>query len=275
MNAIEEKRIFDEQIGRTVAFVTAELGVATVGIADDRVGEVRIDRRCTPRDIAATDQRVVVATETGLLSWDGTDALDRSADEADDGSTLTSMEGPDATVVGFNATVLHAADPTGTIHRRTDDGWESVGTVEGRVTAIDGDLVATETGVYRIADGLQAVGLTAVRDVSATGVPRAATGDGLFTLGNGWLETLAGDFQVVAAARDGAHAHAATAETVYAHTDDTWAEVDVPVEASIADVAYGETPCVLATDGTLALVGETGWRTYPLGLPDVTGIAIP
>ncbi|MFB6299412.1 MAG: hypothetical protein ABEH65_04055 [Halobacteriales archaeon] len=276
MSAIEEKRIFAERIGRTVAFVAAGLGIATVGIADDRVGEVRIDRRCTPNDIAAGDQCVAVATDTELLYWTADKDTDgESTTEPTDGVEFTALDGPDATVVGFASNRLRVADADGTIHAETDDGWRTIGAVDGTVTAIDGDLVATEAGVYRIADGLQHVGLTGVRDISTTGVPRAATAEGLFTLGNGWLETLAGDFRVVAASSDGDHAHAAAAETVYATTDGDWTVVDIPIDAPVADIAYGETSCVVTNDGTLALPGETGWRTYPLGLLDVTGIAIP
>jgi asparagine synthase (glutamine-hydrolysing) len=86
--------------------------------------------------------------------------------------------------------------------------------------ALAGNLAASEAGVFRLTDsGLRPAGLQAVTDVArAAGVPLAATAEGLYELGNGWLDVRDGEFRLAAGAPDG-RAHAATADAFYGRAD--------------------------------------------------------
>src|SRR5699024_3304183 len=153
---------------------------------------------------------------------------------------------------------LVAAAPDGTVARREDDRWIEYDTLES-VRAIDGDLIAAADGAYRLVDGdLDYVGLDDVRDV-AGGTPRAATATGLYRLGNGWLDELDGDFEMVADGPEGAHA--ATADRLYAFDGD-WNPVS-GIERSVVDVARGQ--YAVCADGTLLSATGDEWRAHPLG----------
>jgi len=298
MGEMDEKRVYDDRRRVTVAYLATGQGVATVRVASDRVGQFGLAHRCVARDVASTGDRVYVATPEGVLA--ATVAAD-SADPGDgptDPGSFDSLGFDDAVAVAAGDTVV-AADSDGTVARYRDGEWHTLGTV-GDVRALSGEFVAAADGVYRFlgdgrgggegsenGDSLRNVGLDDVRDVAGRGVPLAATGDGLYRLGNGWLCEHEGPFEVVATEHRGGgpdteRAHAATAETLYAHEDGEWAAVDLPTDGAVADVAYGE--CVYAvTDGGTFLVeaspertadGTGGWRHRSLGLPDVAGLAV-
>ncbi len=142
--------------------------------------------------------------------------------------------------------------------------------------AIDGDLVATDDGVYRVSsDGVQHAGLADVRDVSTAGVPLAATAGGLYRLGNGWMKTVDGDFRVVSATDE--QAYAATADGVVSCEDDEvdeWVDVSVPVNDPVVDIAFGDGVYAATESGTFLATTGDGWRSRNLGLTGVTGIAV-
>ncbi|PSQ02501.1 hypothetical protein BRC94_02090 [Halobacteriales archaeon QS_5_70_17] len=141
----------------------------------------------------------------------------------------------------------------------------------GPATAVgvaDGDLVAAgERGVAR-------AGLDDARDVTAAGVPLAATADGLYRLGNGWMDELDGAFRTVAS--DGRRAHAATADALYARApgETDWTPGEVPADGTVVDVGYGERVYAVTGDGTFLVAAEDGWRTRSLGLPEVAALAV-
>lgn len=277
-DSIQEKRVYSDTAGKTELYVAADLGIAAVHVAADRVGEFGVTRRCSPRDIAASADRVAVATQEDVLV----------TDPAESSSFVSIGFGP-AVAVGFTPEddVLAAA-PDGRLARLADprsDHWRECGTVGGSVTAIDRGFVAASDGVYRvIGDDLTNVGLSDVRDVAATGVPLAATATGLYQLGNGWMDVLSGDFGVVetraieaATDRPRVDAHAASSDTLYERLTNDWRPVDLPTDTSIAGIAYADdSTYVIAVDGTLLLDAGDGdaWREHVLGLRDVVGLVI-
>jgi hypothetical protein len=243
MSSIDEKRIHGANTEPTALFVATDIGLTRVVVAGERVGEIELRDRRPVHDLAF-DGALAVATDEDVL-------VGESLDE--------SGFGP-ATAVGFHDGLVAAA-PDGTVARRIDDKWHEIGTVE-TVRAIDGDLLGADGGVYRLTDGdLQYAGLDAVRDVATAGVPRAATATGLYRLGNGWLDDLDGEFTMVGA--DTERAHAASMDGFYAH-DNGWESIEV--ERSVAAVAYAGRVYAVSTDGTLLVETDDGWREHPLGV---------
>ena len=280
MSSIDEKRVYAGQSGAVTAYVAADLGVAAVSVSDDIVGEFSLVERCTARDVAATARGVAVAADDGVLLGDGRTF---GSARSDSGASF----GPATAVTGLVGDVV-AGDDDGRV-ARYDGEWTSLGAC-GAVRALDGGLVAAADGVYRVTgDSLAAVGLDDVRDIASAGAPHAATPDGLFRLGNGWMDAVAGDFRVVDAATapgadggsgadaDGASAiaaHAATADTFYEQSGGDWRERDLPVEERVAGVAYGPGVVLAVTDaGTILADAGDGFRHRALGLPGTRAVA--
>ncbi|WP_049924421.1 HVO_0234 family beta-propeller protein [Halopiger djelfimassiliensis] len=288
MHSIEEKRVYGDRTGALEAYVASANGVVRVRIAGDTVGEFSLCERCDTRDVAAVsapgDGRVAIATADDVRVLERAGGADSKADREDVAFVGTGF-GP-AVAVGFDGTDPVAAGPDGTVARRTDETWDPLeGDVGGTVRAIDGDLVGTDSGVYRVHDGsLDHAGLTDVRDVSAPGVPLAATATGCYKLGNGWVEVLDGPFETVAAdprTEPGslARAHAVSDGTLYAVTaDGDWRVDDRPPEP-IVDVGYGDAVYAVTERGTVLTASDDGtetgtWRSRSLGIGDVTGMAV-
>ena len=268
--------MYGDRREETVAYLATAQGVATVRVSGDQVGRFGLAHRTDARDVATVDGAVVVATDEAVL-------VGREEFEP--------LEFGPAAAVGTDreGDVLAAAE-SGRVARYRDGEWVDLGTVAA-VRAIADGFVAAADGVWRVdGDGLVSAGLDAARDVAvADGVPLAATDDGLYRLGNGWLCEREGAFTTVAAdadyhAADPSHAlaHAATPTDLYAFHGEEWRPLDLPTDESVVDVAYGE--CVYAvTDRGTFLVdadpertpdGTGGWRSRSLGLPDVTALAV-
>jgi hypothetical protein len=300
--SIDEKRVYDASEGPTPVFVAGNFGVARVDTSADLVGEFGLTHRCSARDAAGRDGRLAVATDEDVLvgvfgaadANDGTDETgDGSNDEAidfeslgvgpaeavglaDDGHLLVARE--NGTVLRGNATIDPKRATTG---RGDASDWTDLGELAD-VRAIDGDFVAAATGVYRATDdGLRHVGLDGVQDVTADGVPLAATEAGLYKLGNGWMDELSGDFRAVGAASSDpgvlGRAHAASESSLLAHEEGTWHEVELPVEGRVVALDHGENGGTYAVteDGTFLLSVGDGWNHQTLGLRGVRAVAAP
>ncbi|MFB6151496.1 MAG: hypothetical protein ABEJ40_06800 [Haloarculaceae archaeon] len=286
MGAEDERRLYGERRAETVAYLAAGQGVATVRVGGDQVGRFGLAHRCRARDVATAEGTVYVAADDGILvgpgeaGGDGRDSAGAPSDS--DGFRPLGFDGA-AVAVTTRADAVLAADNDGAVSRYRDGAWEPVGGV-GEVRALSGDLVAASDGVYRVdGDELVGVGLSDARDVAADGVPLAATGDGLYRLGNGWLCEREGRFAVVAAATDATErVHAATDETLFARDDGGWRPVDLPVEEPVVDVAYGQGVYAVTRRGTFltradpeaTADGTGGWRHRSLGLPDAAAVAV-
>lgn len=302
MGDLAEKRVYDRTAGKQLVFAASAMGVTVVESSGDTIGRFRLACECTARDLAGADGWLAVATPEDVLACE--------VDGDGDGEWVETGFGP-AVAVGFDDGDLLAAGPAGELGRVVDVAadpteWLGVADVDGEVRALDGPLVGASDGVYRFTpDSILDVGLDDVRDVSAGGVPLAATGDGLFRLGNGWLRELDGPVDVVAGTDgDGsgdalARGHAAAGEQFYqyrgeptegaAGTDSSadgeetvdpavaaraWHERPVP-DAPVVAVAYGERTYALAADGTALLDRGDDWASQSLGLPEPTALATP
>jgi len=272
---IDEKRMYGDERAQSTAHVATGQGLARVAVSGDQIGRFSFVRQEPARDVAADGERIVLAADDVYVAASG-EPFDPTGFGA-------------ATAVAV-ADALVAASETGEVSRYRNGEWASIGEVEA-VHAMDGDLVATSDGVYRVTeDALEYVGLDGATDVAAAGVPLAATEDGLYRLGNGWQRVLDGSFSVAAAAttRADGHArtdaHAATADSLYAYDDamDGWQPCSLPIEEPVADVAYGECPYVVTRKGTFLVDadpeqtpdGAGGWRSRALGLPGVVAMAV-
>jgi hypothetical protein len=287
--SIDEKRVYGARTGTTAVFVATGAGLARVEISGDRVGEFGLAARGAVHDVAGADGRLAVATDDAVRLGTG------------DAFRPTGF-GP-ATAVGWHDGALHAAGD-GRMARFDPDGDPTAGEADGDggdngeadedtpvpgtwttrcevddVRALADDMVAAADGLFRL-DGTH-LGLSDARDVAPT-VPLAATGDGLYYLGNGWMDALPGDVRAVAAAPDG-RAHAATADALYVHVPgsdgygpDAWAAVDLPMTGHVVDVAYGaEATYALTAEGTVLANAGDGWRDRSLGLPNARRLAVP
>ncbi|MFA9416100.1 hypothetical protein [Natrinema sp. HArc-T2] len=286
MQSIEEKRVYGDRQGAITAYVASAIGVVRVRVAGDTVGEFGLCARCGARDVAASHETVAVATEDDVrvLALEEVSESDRDGNTpivTDDESFVETGFGP-AVAVGFDDGTLLAAGPDGRVARRAvgDGEWTFLtDDLEPTVCAIDGDLVGTDDGVYRVGDdGLTHAGLSAVRDVSATGIPLAATADGLYKLGNGWMNVLEGSFETVAAdprseRGELVRAHAVAADGVYEFVADEWHEINGSSER-IVGVGYGETTYAVTDAGAFLAWSDGAWRTRALGIRDVAGLAV-
>lgn len=270
MSSIDEKRVYGERSGATEAFVATGMGLARVSVSGSLVGEFGLADRRPARDVAAADGTLAVATDGDVLL----------------GATLAGTGFGPASAVGFDRSGRLLAAGEGRVARfDPDDGEHERGDAPGEwtalgdradVRAIDGDLVASVDGVSRVVDdGLVDAGLTDARDVAVRGIPRVATGEGLYVLGNGWMVDAEGAFDLVVAGAD--RAHAATAEALFELRHGDWEPVDLPVSGPVAGVAYAETTYAVTADGSFLVAdGDDGaWNERALGLPDVRGVAVP
>ncbi|MBP1987983.1 HVO_0234 family beta-propeller protein [Halolamina salifodinae] len=274
MPTIREKRVYDEATTPTPVFVAAEQGLVVARISEDKVGEFGLERRCTAQDVAVgADGTLALATDEATLV----------APEADPEQFRETGFGPATAVavVEGQGRALVAADESGEISRLpiTDDGpvdaestdWESLGTVDD-LRALRGRLVAAADGIYRVTDaGLDDAGLDDARDVAARGAPLAATGAGLYELGNGWMVASKEPFETVSTDGDRGHAVAADGTVLGREKGGgEWSELALPAGDPIADFAYTDDAVVAATaSGSLLADAGNGWRSRRVG---VTGV---
>jgi hypothetical protein len=256
-DTIDEKRVYADRTGADEVLIAADQGVVVASLSDDRVGEFALDHRTAARDVATAGDRRAVATASDVLAGD--------YDPTDFGP---------AVAVGFHGDALLAAGPDGRI-ARLDDGWTTLGEVE-TPRAVDGGMIAAESGVHQVVgDDVRNVGLGGVHDVHGRGMPLAATEDGLYRLGNGWMEDLTGAFRVVSADAADDRAHAVGEAGLFARVAvGDWERVETP-GADPVDVAYTDAATVAVTEsGTLLADAGEGWRRRELGVTGVAALAV-
>jgi len=257
---IDEKRVYADRTGKRDVHVATGAGVATVEVSDAQVGGFGLAHQCTARDVATGHGLLVVATDEAVLVGEG-------FEPSGFGPAVAVTVGPDGRPL--------AAGPGGRVARLEEDGWATVSVVEG-ACALDGVLAAAPDGVHRLQLDDRAsmhVGLDDARDVTSAGTPLAATGDGLYRLGNGWMAELDGTFDLVAG--DGERAHAATGNALFAHDGD-WRRLDPPVDEPVVGVGHAACTYAVTAGGTFLAFDPTAdeWTARTLGLPDVAGLAV-
>ena len=282
--SIDEKRVYAGSAGRTDAYVATGTGIVRVSLSADKIGAFDMVARDAARDVAVLARGegadlVAAATPDGL-----------SVAAVGDDPDFEPVDDEPAVAVGV------AGGRDGVIVAREDGAVERVEFEEsGRAVAstarlgsvaepraVDGALVAGADGVFRVGDGgLTDVGLDDARDVAGSGMPLAATGAGLYWLGNGWMTAREGDGDAVAADGDG-HATAVVDGDLLVHADaggewdgKTWKTADLPVDEEAVALGYGPGVSVAVTDaGTLCVDAGDGWRHQVVGVRDVEGVAL-
>lgn len=254
--SLPEKRVYADTSDATTAFVGTASGVVRVSVSDDIVGQFSLEWTGEVTDIASTDGRLSIGTPDGVFVLSGDEFRETGF-------------GP-ASAVGYDDNGALIAAGGGRI-ARYDSGWHDLGTLEA-VRAIDGGMVAAESGVHRL-DGTH-VGLKNARDISTVGTPLAAAADGLYYLANGWMRALDGAFSVVES--DGDRRHAATPDALYTQKlpEAEWTIADLPVDNAVADIAFAEHVYAVTEDGAFLANAGDGWRHRSLGVPGVTGLAV-
>lgn len=259
-DATDERQLFGERRPETAAFVAAEIGVARVDLAADRVGQFSLAYQCTARSVAADRETVAVGTDDAVL--------------VDRGDGFEPVGRDSAVAVSLDEGTVLAAAPDGAVSR---DGGRIGSVTDPR--RFDGALLATGDGVVRIGEGLANLGLGDVRDVAwvEDGVV-AATPDGLYGDAGQWERLLEGDIQAVAS--DGVRIAVVDGERVLERRDGDWERL-APPETPVA-LAYGESLYAISGDGdflvytdpSVAGDGRGGWRSHALGLPDAVDLAV-
>lgn len=278
MPTIAEKRVFTQRDDVVQVLVASSMGVASVSLSGDIVGEFGIEHRCDARDVAARGDALAVATDDDVLVGEFAPTGHGPAvavSVTDEEVLAVAPDGTVSTLSGEAAVGDAAGDdaPTG-------DAWTVVGTVEAP-RRMDGRLLATADGVSRRTDdGLTYAGLDDVRDVSDRGVPLAVTDDALYTLGNGWMRDVDApdgeSFRCVVADADGDRALAATETTTYERADATATEWVDHGEADLVDAGFAGRHLVAVTEaGEARVYADGNWRGRTLGLPDVRAVAVP
>jgi len=264
--SIEEKRVYGDRTGAREAYLASAVGAIRVSVSDDLVGGFGLAHRCVARDVAAGGGAVAVATDEGV-------ALSTDGEEFDDVGF-----GP-AAAVGLHESHVVAAGEDGRVARLdpVDGGlaWTDLGSVD-EPRAVDGGLIAAADGVHRVeGDDLTHAGLSDVRDVAGRGVPLAATPEGLYVLGNGWMEVSREAFSVVES--DGERAHAVGEAGVLTREDagGDWEPLDLPTDGEVVGVAYGPGQVVAATrEGAVLAWAGDDWRSQLVGARDVSAVAL-
>lgn len=268
MSDMAEDRVYGEGADARAVFVAAGIGVVAVSVSADRIGRFGVAHRCSPRDIAGGDGLVAVATDEDVFVYETV---------RDAGSRAEKFEGTGfgpAEAVGIRDGSVLAASDGGEVAVGAGDEWTSIGRIEGNVVAIDGSLVATDAGLYRIEDDggatrVRAGGFEVVTDVAADG-SFVATDAGLYALSEAWQWELEGPCRAVSAASL-ERAHAAC-RWLYVRRDGDWNAARTGESGQVVDVATGDRGYAITEEGTL-LVGPE-WRSRALGLAEVVGIEV-
>jgi hypothetical protein len=278
--SIDEKRVYAGSAGRTDAYVATGNGVVRVSLSADKIGAFDMVTRDAARDVAVLprDERadlVAAATPEGL-----------SVAPVGDDPDFTLVDGDPAVAVGRDDALLVARED-GAVERVEFAGGETAvasSTRVGSVTdprAADEGLVAAADGVFRVAGGsVENVGLDDARDAAGGGMPLAATGGGLYWLGNGWMSVREGAADAVAADGDG-HAMAVVDGDLLVHSGaaewgaEAWEPASLPVDETAVALGYGPGISVAVTDaGTFCVDAGDGWRHQVVGVRDAAGVAL-
>lgn len=282
--SIDEKRVYAGSAGRTDAYVATGSGIVRVSLSADKIGAFDMVARDPARDVAVlardgSTDLVAAATPDGLaVAAVGEDPAFSSVDDdpavavgpagGRGGSLLVAREGGAIERVAFAEGETAVASST------------RLGSV-AEPRAVDGALVAAGDGVFRVGEGgLTDVGLDDARDVAGAGMPLAATGAGLYWLGNGWMTVRESAADAVAADGDG-HAMASFDGDLFVHAgagewgEETWEPTDLPVDETVVALGYGPGVSVAVTAaGTLCVDAGDGWRHQVVGVRDVEGVAL-
>jgi hypothetical protein len=282
---LDEKRVYEGKQMGTQLFGACHAGLLEVSVSDALVGGFGLVYRGDVRDVAASDGILIIATDDDVLV---------GVTGKEDGDVMFEPTGfgPAVAVSTRNDPVASDGDR---VARYVDGQWET--TVElTEIRALDGSLIAAKNGVHRL-DGTH-LGLPGARDVDDAGTPLAATDDGLYYLGNGWMRAVelnAGPFHVVTSHTTDGRAHAAGdrlyerrtgqggsdrvsgTQSISPSGGNTGADADwspINVSGTVVGIAHTTTTYAVTTEGTLWAYdpSESAWREHLLGVGNVRAL---
>jgi hypothetical protein len=276
-DASDERQLFEQRYEETIAYVASEMGVVRVEVARDRVGGFGLVERCSANSIAADAGTVVVGTDEDVRVHTG------------GSDSFRSLGFGAAAAVGIASGTIYAASPDGRTgrlsgFRESDSSWEQPGDVDGP-RRFDGDVLAADSGVFRLGTGIDQVGdLADVTDVARVHGSEerilAGTTDGLHERTDGWESVLERPVDRVLADRDDAWVLTSTGELLR-RDGRSWTELDTPGSSPVVDIARGGSLYAVTGDGNLHVAadpdmtsdGHGGWRSQHIGVRGVTGLA--
>lgn len=267
---IAEKRVYEDDTGRTLVAVASEMGLVVAAVSGDIIGEFGLAHRSAVSDVdVLPDGRLGAATDDGVLAFD--------PPERDRGPA----DGPDPELIhDAPATAISATDDGFVV--ATGDGLRRFGpdATEGEqlgsltdIRDAEGAFLATGDGIVRVgSEDTTGVGLDDATAVSGDDPILAGTADGLYRLGNGWLQDAAGSVGAVAS-RDG-RALAVVDGDLLAFDGDEWTHASWSHEDPPVDCALGEHRYAVTRNGTLAVDAGDGWRTRALGVQPAEAVIV-
>lgn len=258
MVPIDEDRVYAGGRREATLLVATEGGLVRASVTGDRVGRFGIVWQGDVYDVAADDDRIVIATAEGVLT---------GAEPSD----LASTSIDSATAVGVSEDGWVVGDSDGRIFTVEGGQTRSIGQV-AHINAIDPPLIGTTDGLYRLPDLVDS-GLSVVGDVSAQPIPLAATSAALYKLGNGWISAMDGDATLVTGEPSGMAA-AVVDGTLYRLRDGDWHTAALPTDSSIADIGVGPALYVVTVDGVVFVDAGDGWRHRTLGISPVRQLSV-
>lgn len=321
-DASEDRRLFGDQRETTVGYVASRMGLVRIELSADRIGNYSLLERETVHAVATDQRRVAIGTdEDVLLDTDDSGectslGFGRATAVGVDGETVfaASPNGDigrldDASAWEWRQSETGVHADTGVQadagiqsgagiqtdagiqedteqSRESDPSWQMLGTVEKPVS-IDGDLVAANSGVFRLGSTVEALGLADVNDVardSTDGQILAATEEGLYR-GSGdaadWEEISPDPVHRVLSA-DGGYLAVTDEEVVQRYDGDEETRIEGLGNEPVVDIAQGESLYAVTEAGDLFMAAEPGqttdgydgWRSQPVGVRGVVGIAV-
>ncbi|WP_254864472.1 HVO_0234 family beta-propeller protein [Halovivax gelatinilyticus] len=302
MESLAEKRVFDGRGGSRSCFVASETGLVYLRVSQTGVGEFSLADRRSATDVSAGPNGIDSAADGGTLLAVATDEdvlvsrLGRPSDVDPDSITLEPTDFGSAVAVDVTPSSIVAADQSGTCFEAETgrDGsveeWTAIDwpvATDGErpsVTAIESPLVGTDRGVFQLVDGTaRPAGLDAVTALETTLAPLVGTADGLYALGNGWMERFDGPVDALSVS---AATQPDTLSTVLASGTDLYATADptgdpswdriTSTDYTIADLAHVNpgVVCAVTTAGTTYVADSTESSRHPLGIADPRAIVV-
>ncbi|MFC7056882.1 HVO_0234 family beta-propeller protein [Halovenus salina] len=275
-DASDERHLFGERRETATGFLASAMGVVRVELAPDRLGGFGIVERCHAADIAAGGGELAVATEEDVLL------------AGESRETFTPLGFGPAAAVGIEDETVYAASPEGTVAATpltavdgTATEWDRRGEVSGP-SSFDGSVLATASGVVRVAPAFEALGLDGATDVTQGESLLAGSPDGLFEYDNGeWLRRFDRPIRQVVAGEDAVFVVTETGQ-LFRDADTLWTEVSLSEGTRAAAVAPGRSLYVVTEAGdvfisaepTAATDGFGGRESEPLGVREIRAFTL-
>jgi hypothetical protein len=164
--------------------------------------------------------------------------------------------------------------------------WETLGTVSGP-NRMASQYLAADAGVFELGESVDGLGLSAVADVATDdgdeNAVLAGTEHGLSRRAGDATDWSSLDTEPVRrVVADGDYLTITDEGIVRERAGEGWRELSLPTDDQIVDIARGESLYAVTSGGDLCMAassdktsdGYDGWRSQPVGVRDVVGLAV-